>query len=543
MRIAARLSAASALVAGASIVVTWPQARHLSTHIANHQDAYFSIWRLGWIAHALRTQPLHLFDANIFHPAPHTLAFSDATMLEGLMAAPLFWAGVPPALIYNLVLLAGFAASGLAMFVLAHYLTRAVGPSLVAAVAFTMLPYRIEHFMHLELQWAMFVPLTFWALHRAIDRSSWRWGLAAGFFIWLQLLSCVYYGVFLGMTLVLFVPLLIVTAPRDRMAAAVPVVLLAAAVALMLAVPFLMPYRDAARDLGARPFTDLARYSATSASYFATPSANRVWGWTADRFGSSELRLFPGAIVLALGALAMLHRPRRLVVVYTLTAVAAVELSFGVNGMLYRAVLAQVPALEGFRSLSRFAIIASCALCVLGAFGVDALVNRLRAPSLRSAAVPLLAVLMVVEYGNRPMGLTPADPVEPPDVYKVIRSAAPGAIIELPVPDLSQLPGWDPYYEAWSLWHWKPLVNGYSGYHPRDYLDTLLRMLSFPDDASIGRLRGHDVRYIVVHRAFYDRDQYAALMLRIATRPELKPWGAYRDVQGTADIFELLPVE
>ena len=28
-------------------------------------------------------------------------------------------------------------------------------------------------------------------------------------------------------------------------------------------------------------------------------------------------------------------------------------------------------------------------------------------------------------------------------------------------------------------------------------------------------------------------------MLRIASRPELKPWGTYRDVQGLADIFEL----
>ena len=29
----------------------------------------FSMWRLAWIAHALATDPRHLFDANIFHPA------------------------------------------------------------------------------------------------------------------------------------------------------------------------------------------------------------------------------------------------------------------------------------------------------------------------------------------------------------------------------------------------------------------------------------------------------------------------------------------
>jgi hypothetical protein len=543
MRTVSRLGAAAFLITGFSVFVTWPQARHLSTHIAAHHDAYFSIWRLGWIAHALAAQPLHLFDANIFHPAAHTLAYSDATLLEGVIGAPLFWAGASPALVYNLLLLAGFAGSGLGMFVLARHLTHATGPALVAAAAYTMLPYRIEHFMHLELQWAMFVPLTLWALHRAVDESSWRWGIVAGLFLWLQLLACVYYGVFLAITLVAFVPLLIVTSPRDRMARAIPGVLLAAAVALALAIPFVLPYREAARELGGRTLTDIARYSATPANYFATTSSSWFWSWTADTWGATELRLFPGAIALILCLASPLHPRRRHVVVYVVTALLAVELSFGLNGVLYRALYAHVPALEGFRSLSRFAVIASCAVCMLAALGTDAIAQRLNTSSLRSALVPVLLMLMLIDYGNRPMGLTPADPVEPPDVYKVIRSASPGAIIELPVPDLSRLPGWDPFYEAWSLWHFKPLVNGYSGYHPQDYMDTLLRMLSFPDDASIGRLRGHDVRYIVVHRAFYNQDQYASLMLRIASRPELKPWGAYKDVQGMADIFELLPIE
>ena len=32
-------------------------------------------------------------------------------------------------------------------------------------------------------------------------------------------------------------------------------------------------------------------------------------------------------------------------------------------------------------------------------------------------------------------------------------------------------------------------------------------------------------------------------MLRLAVRPEFKPWGAYKDSVGTADIFELLPID
>ena len=289
---------------------------------------------------------------------------------------------------------------------------------------------------------------------------------------------------------------------------------------------------------------DIAKYSATPMNYFATTSSSWVWGWTADRWGGSELRLFPGALALLLALIAFTRRPVRPVILYVFTAAVAVDLSFGLNSAFYRLLFEHVGALQGFRSLSRFAVIASCALAMLAAFGTESLLARAKSRGRSSAwVVPVLLALMLVDYSNRAMGLTPGDPVEPPDAYKVIRGAAPGAVLELPLPDLDHLPGWEPFYQAWSLWHWKPLVNGYSGYYPRDYLLTVLRMDVFPQDGTLDRLRAHDVRYIVVHRAFYDQERYARLMLRMAVRPELKPWGAYKDSVGTADIFELLPVD
>lgn len=536
------LAGATLFVTALGVFVTWPQALALSSQVAAHHDAYFSIWRLAWIAHALSTSPLTIFDANIFHPATATLAYSDATMLQGLVGAPLFWAGVPPALVYNLLLLAGFVGSGVAMFVLARHVTGRSTPALVAAAIFTMLPYRIEHFMHLELQWAMFVPLTFWALHRAVESTSWRWGALAGVFLWLQVLACVYYGVFLAMTLLAFVPVLILATARNRIVRLVPVVGAAVVVAAVLTIPFAMPYLEASAELGSRPMTDISRYSAAPVNYFATSHLNRLWGWTSDQWGGSELRLFPGAVALLLAAIGLARRPAGGVLLYAATAALAVELSFGLNGAVYRVLAEQVGALQGFRSLSRFAVIASCGLAMLAAFGVERLAT-LRLGRARGLVMPVLIGLMLVDYGNRGMSLTAADPVEPPDVYKVIRGAEPGVVLELPMPDLDHLPGWDPYYQAWSLWHWRPLINGYSGYYPRDYLMTAMRMNVFPEEGTIERLRAHQVRYVIVHRAFYDQERYAALMLRLAVRPEFRPWGAYKDSVGSADIFELLPVD
>ena len=40
-------------------------------------DVHLITWALAWDAHALLTHPLSLFDANVFHPAPLSLAFSE----------------------------------------------------------------------------------------------------------------------------------------------------------------------------------------------------------------------------------------------------------------------------------------------------------------------------------------------------------------------------------------------------------------------------------------------------------------------------------
>ena len=44
-----------------------PQAFYLRSQVGPHYDALFGVWRVAWIAHQLRRDPAHLFDANIFY--------------------------------------------------------------------------------------------------------------------------------------------------------------------------------------------------------------------------------------------------------------------------------------------------------------------------------------------------------------------------------------------------------------------------------------------------------------------------------------------
>jgi len=524
-----------------TVVLTWPQALH-PEKVADHFDPYFSVWRLGHVAHALTRWPVDLFDGNIFYPAKNTLAYSDAMLLEGVVAAPLFWAHWSPTLVYNLMLLVGFVGSAVGMFVLARHLTGSIGPSLVATTVFTALPYRIEHLMHLELQWAMFIPLSLWAVHRTMESGRWRHGMLVGLFLWLQFLSCVYYGVFLSMTLALFVPLLLTFKGHVKFTRFAPPLLSGVLLAVLFTMPYAMPYAAASQTLGARPLDEITRYSALPESYLAASSLNRFWGWTAELWGAPELRLFPGLIAVLLAIPAFVHPRRRLVALYVVTAFVVVQLSFGLNGRLYTLLLGHVTALQGFRALARFGIVVGCALAVLAGLGVQAVLARVTwGPLGRRAFICTAIAVMLVEYSHRSIPLSFGVDARPAEVYRALKVAKPGVIIEFPLPDLDNLPGWDPYFQAWSVWHWRPMLNGYSGFYSTQYQDAVRDLSSFPDAASVDTLRRLEVRYVIIHRDFYEKGKYTPLALKLATAQGLTLWGVYKDPVGVADVFEVQP--
>ena len=521
------------LLIALTVLLTWPQALHLGTKVAAHDDPLFSVWRLAWVAHILPADPSRLFDANIFYPHVRTLAYSDAMLFESLLAAPWLWADVNPILVYNLLLLAAIVSSGMGMFVLVRYLTHDPDAALVSAVIFTVVPYRIEHFMHLELQWTVWMPLALWAVHRAVEEGSVRFGLVAGLLLWLQMISSVYYGAFLGVIVGALAGLLVVWNPRLTRAALVPLGV-CVLVATVLTLPYAVPYIENARALGPRDPAEIATFSARPDSYFLTPQQNWLWGWTAFKFGGNELHLFPGLAAISLALFAIWRQPRRLSWIYITLAVLAAALSLGSNLPLYRWLNDHLWVSRGFRAPARFAILASCALAVLAGFGFQTLRRLAALRFMRRGLLVTVLVLIGLECGSAPMILADV-PTRIPDVYRFLRTLDRSVIVEFPMVDYDMTP----QFMYGSIFHWHQMVNGYSGFTPPDYQKTRERMRSFPDDAAIGRLRELEVRYVVIHQAYYKPDDYADLMERIIRRPELHAIGHYRDWLADTQIFQL----
>ena len=534
-----RFAALTALLVALTCFLTWPQGVYLATRVAAHDDGFFSPWRVAWIAYALRTNPAGLYDANIFYPDRGTLANSDALILQGALAGPFLWAGAGSVVVYNILLLGGFVTSGLAMFFLARRLIGDDLAALVAAAVFMMVPYRVEHFEHLELQWACFIPLTFLAIHRAFEGASVRHGVLAGALVWLQLTACVYYGVFLGILAAVLSLLLLATNAPHRGRSMKTMIGLAAGGLLAAGLAFvsMQPYFANATRLGVRPTDEIGIHSAVPASYVSAPVENWLWGWTSVRFEGDELHLFPGIIGTTLALIGAVFAPRRTALVYVGILALAVELSFGLNGWLYPWLHRFLFPLQGLRATARASIFAFAALAVLSGFGVQALSRRWPAWSKTPALAAAILAILAIEYGSAPMKLQPAPATAP--IYQMLRRMPSGVVAELPMPQRLRGSAYDTLYMFSSMSHWFPLVNGYSGFIPEHYLDTMDLMEGFPDAPSIDRLKQLGTRYIIVHEHGYTHDQYMAILTGLRARDDVVPFGRYRDVEGHAELFEL----
>lgn len=515
-------------------VMTYPQFLHLTDTVHDDGDPLLNTWTLAWVAHQLPLAPAHLFDANIFYPERRTLAFSETLLAPAFAVAPLHWLGVGPLLVYNIVFLSGFIVSGAGTALLVRELTGSRGAGVVAGIVFAFLPYRIDHYPHLQLQQTQCLPFAFWAFHRLLRSGALRDGVLVGAFTAGQMLSCMYYGLFLVPYMaVVCGTMLVIDRRRDRPGGKARLLALgvAAAIVLVAVVPVGRAYLGARRTVGERTAEEVANGSATWRNYLAPAESNLLYSGVFERFMQPERRLFPGFVAMVLAAIASWPRrtpsgggaPRAVIDArakwaFAAGLVLAFDLSLGFNGITYPALYRYVLPFRGLRIPARMGIMVGFSLAVLAGYGVQAVVER-RSARTRGAIILGVSTLMLLEYASRPLDLRRI-PTAPPATYAdAIRDTG-----DSPTATLFEFPASsfdDPTYMYFSTFHWMHLVNGYSGFFPPSYVRVLNAMHDFPDDQSFEAIKSHGARYLIVHGERLYGARYETVVATLAQRKDL----------------------
>jgi len=517
-----------------AIVHTWPLATDPAGLSLNYNgDVQLNEWIVAWVQRQLLHDPLHLFQGNMFYPARDVLAFSEPLIVPAVLGYPVRLAGGSPVLVHNILLIGGFALTMVAGYALAYEWTSHRIASLLAATAWTFNTLSLVRLEHLQATHAYGLPLALLAADRLITTGQRKHaGWLAGWMVVMAYSS----GYLVIFTAIALTVLLAVRLPEWRSNArrAVPALVLAAVGAGVIILPLYLPYRRVAAQQGlVRPIEQVAEFSATLGAY--AQSKTRLHALIREPASSTEYppAYFPGIVVSLLAVAAIMadvsrrldavtrSRTRALVAI----AVTAVVLSLGTGTPVYGWLYAVLPPLSSIRAVARFGVLWMLAVGVLAGVGLTALLRGRRARFSATVGV-LLLVAVNAEALRAPHRLEPFRGI--PRVYDLLADV-PGPVVLVEVPFYPpEAVFMNAEYVFNSTAHWRPLMNGYSGFTPSTYREYAWVFWNFPDRGSIEAIRAAGATHIMVHPRRFEHEA-TAMMTRALAHPALERIAVGRD--------------
>ena len=528
-----------------AVVHTWPLATAPWRVSLNYNgDVMLNEWIVAWIQHQLPRAPFALFQANIFHPARDVLAFSEPLIVPALLGWPVRLLGGSPVLVHNVLLIAGLALTMLGTYALAHHWTRDPFASLAAGAAFTFNTQSLMRLEHLQAAHAYGLPLALLAADRLMltGERRYAWWLAG----WM--IAMVYTSGYLVIFACVALAVLLLARTwtwRPQAARVIGGFSLAAVVTGMVTLPLYLPYRRVAQEqMMVRTLEGVTEFSASPGGYLSSNSRLHGLLWNAAVPEGALDTFFPGLTVglLALFGVAapiVFRRQRRGLrpgpsVVAGLVALAIVGavLSLGTQTPIYGWLYTVFPPMSAIRAASRFGLLFLLGTAVLAAIGLAAV--RMRISSRPSVAAGMLAVLLITAEAFRaPIRYTEFEGI--PGIYRLL-AREPGQVVLVEVPFYPpEAIFMNAEYVLNSTAHWRPLMNGYSGYTPLSYREVAWPFWNFPDGGSIDAMRAAGVTHIVVHPARFDHEGPEVLRKALA-HPRLERLAVSR---GNVTLFTL----
>ena len=223
---------------------------------------------------------------------------------------------------------------------------------------------------------------------------------------------------------------------------------------------------------------------------------------------------------------------------FVLIAATGAVVALGTHTPYYRFLVQSCgPVFRAIRAPSRGVVLFDLALGVLAAWGLS-LWTRSMPRWRRGAAVAGALLLIAFEYRASPIQITHVEQGAPPVYGWLGRVALSGAVVEWPFGTSSEVE-----YQFRSTAHWKPLVNGYSGFGPPRYQELVAMMTSNPIPGAIWRrLADSGAALLVFHPGQVDPDARRAYRDAVAAgiaRGDLEPVASFPAPSSRDYVFRL----
>ena len=458
-------------------------------------DALFLIWGMSHVSRTLFADPLHLFDAGIFHPARHTLAYGDHMIGEALLGLPVWLATHNPLLEFNLLALGSFVLCATTAFRYRRETGGGLAGAAAAGLVFSFTPFRLNSPLWPQVLLTFAMPLAVAAWARWV-RDGRRRDLAAWIGWWvLHSLMGMYVAFYFAVVMGILALAAIAWAPvRDR-ARLVRGTFLAGLVAGVLLAPTLWPY------VALRHAQGHVRTAGFGTGWTFLLPGTGTWSGTLAGFDGRldgviacfGPGLFTTGLVLA-GIVAARRRAaapwdRFLWTANVLGLVAALVIMFVPIELQLR-----VPGFDMMRMTNRAFHIGLLFAAWLAGAAVDGLVALGPTRGVRAVMALVATVLLALDAGAAPTERRRM-PVagDLPPIYAAVRDLPDAVLYER----TDELEG-AAQALYFSIFHGKTLVNGYSGFTSPGPAFVIQRLFEFPAESARSLLGALDVHAVLV---------------------------------------------
>ena len=531
-------------------IFTFPLILNMHTSIYDYQgDLIETLWYAWWVKYAWQ----HDLDCQFVSiiACPYGIDLSkDIAKNIGLQFAnyPLLLLTLLQNEIfaYNFIMLMTFPLAGLAMYLLAVYLTRNKWASFVAGLAYAFCPYHFAHASHITLANIQWMPLFILFLFKLHKKRTYPNAIFCGIFFALTLLSDTYYGYFMLVAAATFFIFMMVRkfyrkirklhkvnfTPQVGIMKNISLLVVTVFTAVVICFPYIFPILNsylsndgklAVLKSYERNIKELKEPSASILNYIVPSPNHPVFGSLASRLEGSlfygenpqEYNLFLGFFVIIMSVYAFrVWRNSKKAEVVTINAKEAEEIDFSMKFFVSLAVVAflfslyPVFVLFGkelwlpsayiyniipfFRSIGRFGIVLMLAFSVLMAFGIKFILERLNTKKARAGLLILCSFIVIFEFVNFPP-FKATDIAVSESVYFWLKDQPTETlIVEYPIEEDDTVT-----YLFNQRAHQKKLVNGAPKGTEAYSTNEKIRDILNPQTRKI--LNDLDVVYVVVH--------------------------------------------
>ncbi len=481
-----------------TIAVFWPAMLNPTSILSTSGggDDYLSLWSLWWTNHALFGGGGPLYATNmVYYPYGTNLALQTLMPLDGLFTSPLQGISLP--LAYNVIVLLGFALSGLFTYFLTLYLTSDKRASFVAGLAFAFSSVNIAH-GYAFLDWVSvgFIPLFMLFLILAIKSHRHRYAFGAAVsFVLLNFTGNLEEGVMTLMFVLAFLYFMAFTDSRKAVLNRKSAMsfLEIAAITVVISLPLIIPVvhgiiydNQLAFAAEGSSLGSSAQWSNDLASFFLPSEFNGLFNGISASYDDNisygdpwENMAYAGYTVIALSLIGIYYDIKKTAlsrtIIWLSPALLFAWISLGPFVVIYGyntgipgiyLILSQLPLLNIIREPGRFDIFVALSMAILAAYGLKYLFERMRTKRIRMQVTALAAVvsaLIFIECTGLPITGSFINSFYVngtiPTAYKSAPGSVNGTMLVLPT---EPYPGYTyiaMYYQSQFM---QPIIGGYT---------------------------------------------------------------------------------